>query len=68
MPIYDLKCPSCGHEFDDLVPSRDAVTDVACERCGTTGMELKPSLFASSASGSGSTYSSGASCGPGGFT
>jgi putative FmdB family regulatory protein len=68
MPIYDLRCPACGHEFDDLVGSRDAVAEVTCERCGSRGMELKPSLFASSVAGSGSASLSGGGCGHGGFT
>ena len=67
MPIYDLRCPDCGHEFDDLVSSRDAVAEVTCERCGSRGMELKPSLFASSVSAGGS-YGGGGGCGSGGFT
>jgi putative FmdB family regulatory protein len=69
MPWYDLRCPNCGHEFDDLVPSHDAVASLECERCGHRGMELKPSLFASrTSSGTGSYSYSGESCGNGGFT
>lgn len=67
MPMYDLRCPHCGLEFDDLVSSREAVTEISCEACGTVGMELKPSLFASSSAGGGS-YSGVHSCGSGGFT
>jgi putative FmdB family regulatory protein len=70
MPLYDLKCPDCGHEFDDLVSSRDAVAEVMCECCGSFGLELKPSVFAASVVGSPFVGggSSGGSCGSGGFT
>jgi len=67
MPIYDLKCPDCGHEFDELVSSHGAVADVTCEQCGSRGMELKPSLFASTIAGSGVSFGGGG-CGSGGFT
>ncbi len=68
MPLYDLKCTSCGHEFEDLVSSRDAVAETACEKCGAKGLQLKPSLFASSSAGATiGSGSSGGSCSPGPF-
>jgi putative FmdB family regulatory protein len=67
MPLYDLKCTNCGHEFEDLVSSHDAVSGVECEKCGQKGLELKPSLFASSVAGSTVSSSSGGGCGPGPF-
>ena len=69
MPWYDLRCPNCGHEFDDLVPNHETVASLECERCGCRGMELKPSLFASrTSSGTGGYSHSGRSCGRGKFT
>ena len=33
MPIYEYKCPSCGHKFEVLtsISKRD---EVKCEKCG----------------------------------
>jgi putative FmdB family regulatory protein len=67
MPLYDLRCRKCGHEFEDLVSSYDAIAEVECEKCGSKGLELKPSLFAASvpagALSSSGAGSSGGSCG-----
>ena len=67
MPMYDLECPKCGHEFEELVASYDAVDRAACEKCGHLGLSLKPSLFAASVPSGAGGASSGASCGPGPF-
>ncbi len=67
MPMYDLKCSNCGHEFEDLVPSHDAISETACEKCGGLGLELKPSLFAASVSAGISGATSSGSCGPSPF-
>ncbi|MFC1595374.1 zinc ribbon domain-containing protein [Gemmatimonadota bacterium] len=65
--MYDLKCSNCGHEFEDLVSSHDAVRKTTCENCGNLGLELKPSLFAASVSAGFTGATSGGSCGPGPF-
>jgi len=33
MPLYDLKCEKCGHEFDDLLPM-SAEGPFLCPKCG----------------------------------
>ncbi len=33
MPIYEYKCPECGHRFDLLQPM-DAEKKADCEKCG----------------------------------
>jgi putative FmdB family regulatory protein len=67
MPMYDLRCPECGHEFEDLVSSHDAVGETSCEACGYVGMELKPSLFAAGSLAGAGGSSSAANCAPGPF-
>jgi putative FmdB family regulatory protein len=67
MPIYNLKCIDCGHEFEDLLSSHNEVSATSCENCGRSELALMPSLFSSNMFG-GSGYSSSSSCGTGGFT
>jgi putative FmdB family regulatory protein len=33
MPIYDFKCPACGHKFEILLPI-DKRDEAICENCG----------------------------------
>lgn len=33
MPLYDFKCPACGHDFEALVRLSDPAPD--CPLCGT---------------------------------
>jgi len=63
MPIYEYKCGDCGARFEVLVYSGgDAVI---CEKCGSENAEKMMSGFATS----GSTSTSGSSCGgSGGFS
>jgi len=37
MPIYEYKCPACGHVFEELV-SRNAKEPGSCPKCGTDGV------------------------------
>jgi putative FmdB family regulatory protein len=57
MPIYEYRCPSCGHEFEELLLSRAEEQDVACPQCGARDVTRELSVTASSGGGS---------CGPGG--
>jgi putative FmdB family regulatory protein len=69
MPIYELRCESCGHEFEELVFRRADVEEVACPQCGTKRVGLLMSAFSSGGGGKSSSGSSaGGSCGSGGFT
>ncbi len=67
MPIYELKCSQCGHEFEDLVSSYDTVADVECEKCSSKSLELKPSLVAGNLPVCGSCASS-STCSTSAFT
>ena len=37
MPIYEYKCSRCGHEFEELVFSRDETPP--CPDCGSKDVE-----------------------------
>ena len=34
MPVYDYKCPKCGHRFDLLRSMSARDEDVRCPKCG----------------------------------
>jgi putative FmdB family regulatory protein len=70
MPIYELRCESCGHEFEELVFRRSEVEKLACPKCGGPKVGLLLSAFATGASSKGSSgASTGGSCGSsGGFS
>ena len=35
MPIVEYECPKCGHKFDEIVLSRENITEeFTCPECG----------------------------------
>ncbi|HUU45183.1 MAG TPA: zinc ribbon domain-containing protein [Acidobacteriota bacterium] len=62
MPIYVYHCPSCGHDFEELVPSMSAAESMTCPQCGKAGAERRQAAFATK-SGSGASGSQTAPCG-----
>jgi len=52
MPIYEYRCPDCGHEFERIQSFRDdPIKD--CPECEGTGVKKKISLSAFSLKGGG---------------
>lgn len=49
MPIFDYRCTSCGHRFEELVTR--ATEAVKCARCGASATKLL-SVFAAPSGGS----------------
>lgn len=41
MPLYEFKCKSCGHEFEEILSYSDRDSDVECKLCGSES-ERKP--------------------------
>jgi len=35
MPIYEYRCPKCGHEQEALLPWTQASLEQPCDNCGT---------------------------------
>lgn len=73
MPLYEYRCPQCGHRFEMLQRMGEGAEGLACPRCGGDKVEKQFSTFA--AAGGGGTSSGdcanaavGRGCGPGGFT
>jgi len=42
VPIYEYRCPTCGHEFQKLVYGQ---RQVACSSCQNPEVHRTPSLF-----------------------
>ena len=40
MPLYEFRCPSCGTEFELLLPMRNDGKPVRCPKCGTAADRL----------------------------
>jgi len=40
MPIYVQKCKDCKHQFDILVPLREADTPQSCKKCGAATVRV----------------------------
>lgn len=70
MPLYEYRCPECGHRFEMLQRMGEGAEGLACPRCGAGKMEKQFSTFAASSSGGGGEAAScgNAGCGSGGFT
>ena len=64
MPIYEYKCPKCGHKFELLRPLSQANEDAVCPRCHECAPRVL-STFASFSVGEGGVSSpvGGSSCG-----
>jgi putative FmdB family regulatory protein len=67
MPLFEFECPSCSHEFEELVLSFNGTGDVSCPVCGESDVQKKISTFASKVAGGNSLSlgSSAASCNTG---
>lgn len=63
MPIYEYRCESCEHDFEELVFSTTA--SVPCPSCGSEDVARKLSVFAFRSTGSDrpSASSAHSSCG-----
>jgi putative FmdB family regulatory protein len=61
MPIYEFHCGKCGKDSEILVRSSDW-KGTKCPQCGSTKLDKKFSVFASSNAGG----DDAASCGTGG--
>jgi putative FmdB family regulatory protein len=54
MPIYEFKCESCGHEFEELKSSKEDINTMPCKKCGAVSQK-KMSKFSSVIAGGSTT-------------
>jgi len=67
MPLYEYRCPDCGHRFEVLQRLGEGAEDVTCPSCGRPAPEKQFSTFSSSSTGDGGSFTAGAGgCGAGG--
>jgi putative FmdB family regulatory protein len=64
MPIFEFRCPACGHQFEDLVMGRAEPSQMHCPKCKRAGVERLLSVFASGGASETARPSSGSGCGP----
>ena len=57
MPIFEYRCSSCGHKFEDIRPQDEADQAGDCPQCGKPKLERVMLQFSC---GCGSSGSSGA--------
>ncbi len=60
MPIYEFKCASCGHQFEELILGHLDMSEICCPKCSKKEVQRLLSVF--SGCGTSSGESSGASC------
>lgn len=73
MPLYEYRCPQCGHRFEILQRMGQGAEGLACPGCGAGKVEKQLSTFAAATGGGSSSETCanaavGRGCGPGGFT
>jgi putative FmdB family regulatory protein len=64
MPIYEFRCASCGHCFEEIVLRRSDLQELTCPKCGRPQVTQLLSTFASV--GPAQSGGGGAGCGGGG--
>ncbi len=60
MPIFEYRCPRCGHVFEHLWRGPEKREDLHCPRCGAAPVEKRVSLFGSK----GGPAAAGSNCAP----
>jgi putative FmdB family regulatory protein len=64
MPIFEYRCRTCGHAFEELVARAD--TKVPCPKCDAATEKLFSSFAASVGSSKSAPVCGGGGCAPGG--
>lgn len=65
MPIYEFRCSSCDHVFEELIFRTTEIKDLVCPRCKATGIDKQMSTFASTGDASPCGDAAFAECGSG---
>ncbi len=69
MPLYEYRCPDCGHEFEMMLRFSESNKIPACPRCEGIRTQKKLSTVATFANSGSGYQSTGSSCASsGGFS
>jgi len=71
MPIYEFRCKTCSHVFEELIIRSTDKEEISCPKCGTPRVDQLMSSFACGTSSGGSPSGGGGGgggCGHGGFS
>ena len=63
MPIYEYKCESCGHEYEQLRRMSDADLNLECPDCRSEHVRRLLSSFAAHGGGGGGASMDAMGCG-----
>ena len=61
MPLFEFRCPKCGHKFEALM-SAQRVKDAVCEKCGAPVERIWEGQFSLHKSGCGGNCAHCAGC------
>lgn len=65
MPVFEYRCPRCGHMFEHFWRGAEQREELRCPECGAGDVEKLLSRFGTRAgSTSSSSYSSAGNCAP----
>ena len=65
MPIYEFRCKTCNHVFEELIMRSTDKAELTCPKCGTPKVDQLMSSFACGTSSSSSHTGGGGGCGGG---
>jgi putative FmdB family regulatory protein len=66
MPVYEYRCPGCGHCFEKLGPISTRQEEVSCPTCGSPRAQRLISLVVARTTGAEPGQSAGGCCRGGG--
>ena len=66
MPIYEFRCKSCGHVFEELLIRSTDKDELECPKCGTPKIDQLMSSFACGKASHSPSSGGGGGCGGGG--
>ena len=68
MPIYEFRCSSCDHVFEELIFRKSELEELVCPSCEATEVSQQMSTFASTGDAHAGGHAPHPGCGSGGFS
>jgi len=63
MPLYEYRCPACGHRFEVLQRMGEGGDGLFCPACGAPRPEKQLSTFAAASGGESASGAAAPGCG-----